>query len=92
MSQAYTYGFCGPLAMSASEAVVIDSSYNGGFMLGRVVSVALARCIRPRNMILMSCLACISAAGLLVAMADVSKYWLYGGTGIYGCIHILKLH
>ena len=80
--QAYTYGFCGPLALSASEAVVIDSSYNGGFMLGRLVSVALAGFIRPRNMIIMSCLACVSASSLLVAMADVNKYWLYAGSGI----------
>ena len=45
---AFTFGLCGPLALSPSDAVVIDSCYNGGFMCGRLVSALIAAFIRPR--------------------------------------------
>ena len=45
---AFTFGLCGPLALAPSDAVVIDSCYNGGFMAGRLVSALIAAFIRPR--------------------------------------------
>ncbi len=81
---AYTYGLCGPLSLSPGDAVVTDSSYNGGFMAGRIVSIFLAGLIRPRNMILTSCTMCVVAAVGLCALAAESKYLLYLGTGLLG--------
>ena len=46
---AFTFGICGPLALSPSDAVIIDSCYNGGFMCGRLVSAFIAAVIRPRS-------------------------------------------
>ena len=43
MIQAYTYGICGPLKLLPSAAVIIDQSYNGGFMAGRIVSIFVAK-------------------------------------------------
>ena len=43
MMQAYTYGICGPLKLLPSAAVIIDQSYNGGFMAGRIVSIFVAK-------------------------------------------------
>ena len=90
--QAYTYGLCGPLALSPSAAVVIDSSYNGGFMAGRVVSVLRAKVVRPRNMIIVSIIACITAAVGLCAFGPVDKYMLYFGTGEHIERHKRKIH
>ena len=45
---AFTFGICGPLALPPSDAVVIDSCYNGGFMCGRLVSALIAAFIKPR--------------------------------------------
>ncbi len=81
---AYTYGLCGPLALSPSEAVVTDSSYNGGFMTGRLVSIFMARLVRPRNMIAASCSACVLVAAALCALAAVDRYFLYCLTFLLG--------
>ena len=45
---AFTFGICGPLALSPGAAVTIDSCYNGGFMCGRLVSALVAAFIKPR--------------------------------------------
>jgi hypothetical protein len=44
--QAYTYGLCGPLKLSPSDAVITDQSYNGGFMSGRIASIFVSQLIR----------------------------------------------
>ena len=69
---------------------MIDSSYNGGFMGGRVVSVVLARFVRPRNMIIASIAATLTAAAALCAFGPVDKYMLYLGTGEF--IVFIQLH
>jgi len=61
--------------------VVIDSSYNGGFMAGRIVSILMAKLVRPRNLISVSCGACVLAAAALCLVGGVSKIGLYAGTG-----------
>ncbi len=43
--QAYTYGLCGPLALPPKEAVLVDTSYNGGFMIGRILSIFVAKLV-----------------------------------------------
>jgi len=81
---AYTYGLCGPLKLSPSEAVVTDQSYNGGFMAGRIASIFVSKVIRPRNMIFMSLITCVASAIALVAVGGVTKTGLYAGAGFLG--------
>ncbi len=35
----FTFGLCGPLALHPKDAVLTDQFYNGGFMLGRLLSI-----------------------------------------------------
>ena len=77
--QAYTFGLCGPLSLPPSEAVLIDSFYSGGFLVGRIVSIFIAFVVRPRNMIFASMAGCLVGAALLVAVAHEDVAALYGG-------------
>lgn len=79
--QAYTFGLCGPLKLAPRDAVITDSTYNGGFMTGRIISVLLGGFVKPRNMIFASSGCCISASILLIALGTSSKFGLYIGTG-----------
>ena len=81
---AFTFGICGPLALSPRDAVVIDSCYNGGFMFGRLVSALIAAFVTPRNMILMSLVLCIGAAVFLCFQGGSSAISLYVGTAVLG--------
>ena len=81
---ASTFGLCGPLDLSPSDAAATDSFYNGGFMCGRLVSAVVAGLVAPRNMIIMSLAMCTLAAVLLCALAGTSMYGLYTGTAILG--------
>ncbi len=45
-SMAYTYALCGPLALLPAQAVYTDTAYNGGFMVGRLVSIFLGKLTR----------------------------------------------
>ncbi len=69
------------MKLSPAQSVVIDSSYNGGFMTGRLVSIVLARVFRPRNIIVASCAACVAAAAFLCVLGPVDRFALYAGTG-----------
>ncbi|TRY63094.1 hypothetical protein TCAL_00469 [Tigriopus californicus] len=81
---AYTFGLCGPLKLAPRDAVITDSTYNGGFMTGRIVSVLLGGFVKPRNMIFASSGCCISASILLIAVGTSNKFGLYIGTAILG--------
>ena len=81
---AYTFGICGPLKLSPGAAVLIDSSYNGGFMAGRIVSTFVAKLIKPRNMIIMSLVTCVGASIVLSIFATSSVIALYIGTCALG--------
>ncbi len=83
-SMAYTYGLCGPLALSPSDAVITDTSYNGGFMAGRLVSIFIAKITRPRNIIVTACTGCLIAAILLCIFGDMNKYGLYACSAMTG--------
>ena len=89
--QAYTYGLCGPLLLAPSAAVLIDSSYNGGFLSGRLVSIFVALAVRPRNMIMVSLVGCFTAAIVLLALAASDVNALYGGACKYDevLLHVL---
>ena len=80
-SQAYTYGLCGPLRLSPAESVVIDQSYNGGFMAGRITSIFVSKVVKPRTMVVTSLAVCVGAAVIIVAFGTYSKFGVYAGTG-----------
>ena len=79
-----TFGLCGPLDLSPTEAVASDSFYNGGFMCGRLISAVVAGFLRPRNMIILSLCACVLASVLLSVLGGTSMYALYAGAAILG--------
>ena len=78
--QAYTYGICGPLKLSPSEAVVIDQCYNGGFMAGRLSGIFVSKIFKPRTMIIASLIGCLGASSALVALGGTSVMGIYAGT------------
>ena len=75
------------MSLLPSEAVLIDSFYNGGFLVGRIISIFVAFVLRPRNMIFMCMVGCLMAAALLVAMAHRDIVALYGGVCKCMAIH-----
>eukprot|EP00096_Caligus_rogercresseyi_P010433 TRINITY_DN3803_c0_g1_i1.p1 TRINITY_DN3803_c0_g1~~TRINITY_DN3803_c0_g1_i1.p1 ORF type:complete len:477 (+),score=108.72 TRINITY_DN3803_c0_g1_i1:145-1575(+) len=81
---AFSFGICGPLALAPSAAILIDSSYNGGFMCGRIVSVGLAGIIRPRNMLYACLLFAFIGSVVLLFGAGSNLTALYVGTAILG--------
>ena len=80
-SQAYTYGLCDPLRLSPGESVVIDQSYNGGFMAGRITSIFVSKLVKPRTMVVTSLAVCVGAAVIIVAFGTYSKFGVYAVTG-----------
>ena len=83
-STVFTFGLCGPLALSPQSAAISDSSYNGGFLAGRVIGTLLAGFVRPRNMLLVSLTLCLAASVVLAATASSSALGLYVGSGLVG--------
>ena len=81
---AYTFGICGPLKLDPHDAVLTDSFYNGGFMVGRILSAFFAYLIRPRNMIIISLITCLCASLVLSTLAASSVAGLYIGTCALG--------
>jgi len=47
-SMQFTFALCGPLQLAPREAVMADKLYNGGFMLGRLLSVPATLLMPPR--------------------------------------------
>ena len=47
----FTFGLCGPLNLPASKAVITDTCYNGGFFVGRMVSVICPKIMSPKLMV-----------------------------------------
>ena len=47
----FTFGLCGPLNLPASKAVITDTCYNGGFFVGRMVSVMCPKIMSPKLMV-----------------------------------------
>jgi len=81
---ATTFGLCGPLDLLPSQAAATDSFYNGGFMVGRLVSIIAVSFLKPRTIIMISLVNCVLAAILLCVVAGTSMYGLYLGTAWIG--------
>lgn len=83
-SMVFTFGLCGPLSLSPSEANTSDSAYNGGFLAGRVVATLIAGFIRPRNMLIVSLGLCLVASIILAALGSVTAVGLYVASALVG--------
>lgn len=84
MSMTYTYGICGPLKMSVSEAVLLNTLYYGAFLVGRFSGIFISKFLQPTKMILASLLGCVTSAVLLSILSGTSKIGLYVGTSMMG--------
>ena len=87
--QAYTYGICGPLKLVPSDAVVIDQCYNGGFMIGRLSGIFISKCAKPRTMIIVSLIGCLSSAAALVTFGGILVIAVYIGTCELFCLTLI---
>ena len=57
----FTFGLCGPLKLPAKKAVIIDDCYNGGFFIGRLLSVLAVNFMSPKFMLKVSLTLCTVA-------------------------------
>ena len=83
-SSVYTFGLCGPLELDPQGAAVSDNSYNGGFMVGRVVGTAVAAFLKPRTMLAISLSSCLAASIILSIFGPISSTGLYLGSALVG--------
>ena len=83
-STVFYYGLCGPLALEPKQASVSDNSYNGGFMIGRIVGTLIAGYVCPRNMLIISLTLCLSASIVLGLVATTSAIGLYAAAAMVG--------
>ena len=83
-STVFTFGLCGPLELQPKDASLSDNSYNGGFMVGRIVGTLIAGFVLPRNMLSASLLVNLGAAILLAIVASNSAAGLYAGSAMVG--------
>ena len=60
MSMTYTYGICGPLKLSVSEAVLLNTLYYGAFLAGRFSGIFISKYLKPTKMILASLFGCVT--------------------------------
>ena len=84
MSMTYTYGICGPLEMTVSEAALLNTLYYGAFLVGRFSGIIISKYLKPTYMILSSLLGCVTSAILLSVLSATSKIGLYLGTSMMG--------
>lgn len=80
----FTFGLCGPLKLPASEAVLTDEFYNGGFFAGRMVSIVAVKFMSPKFMLKFCIMLCAISSILLSMEADRSASLLYICAGLYG--------
>ena len=80
----FTFGLCGPLKLSAKMAVIIDDCYNGGFFIGRLLSVLAVNFMTPKFMLKFSLTLCTLSTLLLSLEADNSVTLLYICTALFG--------
>lgn len=83
-SMQFTFGFCGPLNLSPQEAVFTDECYNGGFMLGRLLSMIIVTLIVPKLMLTFSVTVCLIATILIAVEGGETSTYLYTGAALYG--------
>lgn len=80
----FTFGLCGPLALTSRAAVVTDKCYNGGFFIGRLASIIAVKLATPKQMLKTSLTLCIFTSILLSLFGSQSANLLYGCAGIFG--------
>ena len=80
----FTFGLCGPLKLSAKMAVIIDDCFNGGFFIGRLLSVLAVNFMTPKLMLKFSLILCTLSTLLLSIEADNSVTLLYICTALFG--------
>ena len=80
----FTFGLCGPLKLSAKMAVIIDDCFNGGFFIGRLLSVLAVNFMTPKLMLKFSLILCTLSTLLLSLEADNSVTLLYICTALFG--------
>jgi len=81
---ANVFALCGPLQLPLRSAVVADECYNGGFMVGRFLSMFVVDRVAPRRMLKWSSIACLLAAAAVAAKADESAAVLYACAIVFG--------
>eukprot|EP00095_Tigriopus_kingsejongensis_P009984 maker-scaffold17_size721972-snap-gene-6.22 protein:Tk09984 transcript:maker-scaffold17_size721972-snap-gene-6.22-mRNA-1 annotation:"sodium-dependent glucose transporter 1" len=83
-SMEFTFGLCGPLHLNPSEAVVIDKSFNGGFMVGRFFGMFVAHIVPPKLLLKSSIVMCLMLSAVISVLAAKSATVLYTCAGLYG--------
>jgi len=78
------FALCGPLQLPPRQAVVADECYNGGFMVGRLLSMFVVGRVSPRRMLKWSAAACLCAAAAVALKADQSAAVLYACALVFG--------
>lgn len=81
---ANVFALCGPLKLPPRAAVVADECYNGGFMVGRFLSMFVVDRVSPRRMLKWSSVACLCAATAVALKADESAAVLYACALVFG--------
>ena len=83
-SQTYTFGLCGPMAMSAKDAGWLNSVYFLLYLVGRIISIPLSTWITPAGIIVNSLIGCLTASIILVTIGTTDSIALFVATAIMG--------
>jgi len=83
-SMTYTYGLCGPLKMSPSEANLLNGLYFGAFVVGRSSGIFISKMLSPSKIIIISITGCFISSIILSIFASYHKVSLYMGVVIMG--------
>jgi len=83
-SMTYTYGLCGPLKMSPSEANLLNGLYFGAFVVGRSSGIFISKLLSPTKIIISSIAGCFISSIILSIFASYHKVSLYMGVVIMG--------
>ena len=83
-SMTYTYGLCGPLRMTPSEANILNGLYFGAFVIGRSSGIFISKLLSPTKIIISSISGCFISSVLLSIFAPYHKAALYTGVVIMG--------
>ena len=78
-SESFTFGLCGPLKMSLSQAGWLNCVFLVNYLAGRLVSIPLSTMVSPEKIILGSSLICFGASVLLVIFGNSSTIAMFIG-------------
>lgn len=83
-SMEFTFSLCGPLKLHPKQAVFTDECYNGGFMVGRFLSIFVINVIPPKLMLKSSIFLCLLSTILLSWQGDNSANFLFAAAAFFG--------